>query len=75
MLRHAEALTQARRQTAQQFEQHVINLNTGAWCRFTNIRAHCWGLFNGRLYFGSDNGVFLFDEGYADNKTHIMGHI
>ncbi len=60
---------------AQQFEQHVINLNTGAWCRFTNIRAHCWGLFNGRLYFGSDNGVFLFDEGYADNKTHIMGHI
>ncbi len=61
--------------TAQQFEQHVINLNTGAWCRFTNIRAYCWGMLDGRLYFGSDDGVFLFDEGYSDNQTPIMGHI
>lgn len=58
---------------AQQFEQHVVNVNTGAWCRFTNIRAFCWGLFGERLYFGSDKGVFLFDEGYADNGTHICG--
>ncbi len=60
---------------AQQFEQHVINISTGAWCRFTNIRAFCWGGLNDRIYFGSDDGVFLFDEGYSDNKTHIMGHI
>ena len=58
---------------SQQFEQHVVNVNTGAWCRFTNIRSFCWGLFGDRLYFGSDEGVFLFDEGYSDNKTHIMG--
>ena len=58
---------------SEQYEQHVVNVNTGAWCRFTNIRAFCWGLFQNRLYFGSDEGVFLFDEGYADNGTHICG--
>ena len=58
---------------AQQFEQHVVNINTGAWCRFTNIRSFCWGLFGGRIYFGSDEGVFIFDEGYSDNGTHIYG--
>lgn len=60
---------------AQQFEQHVINVNTGAWCRFTNIRSFCWGIFDGRAYFGGENGVYLFDEGYSDNKTHICGKI
>ena len=59
----------------EQFEQHVINLSSGAWCRFTNIRSFCWGLLNGRLYFGSDTGVYLFDEGYSDNGVHILGNI
>jgi len=58
---------------SQQFEQHVVNMNSGAWCRFTNIRSFCWGMFGNRLYFGSDDGVFLFDEGYSDNGTHIYG--
>ena len=26
---------------ARQFEQHVVNTTTGAWCRFTNIRSFC----------------------------------
>lgn len=56
-----------------QYEQHVINVNTGAWCRFTGIRAHCWGIYSQRLYFGSDKGVFLFDEGYSDNGIEISG--
>ena len=58
-----------------QYEQHVINVNTGAWCRFTDIRAHCWGLYNQRLYFGADEGIFLFDEGYSDNGIEISGHV
>lgn len=58
---------------SQQFEQHVVNVNSGAWCRFTGIRSFCWGTFNNRLYFGSDEGVFLFDEGYSDNGVHICG--
>lgn len=60
---------------ANQFEQHVINLNTGAWCRWTNIRAYCWKMYDGRLYFGSANGVYLFDEGYSDNGMMINGII
>lgn len=59
----------------QQFEQHVININTGAWCRFTNIRSYCWGMFDNRLYFGADNYVYLFDEGYSDNGQEIKGEI
>lgn len=58
-----------------QFEQHVINVNTGAWCRFTGIRAYCWGEYNQRLYFGSDKGVFLFDEGSSDNGIEICGEV
>lgn len=57
----------------QQFEQHVINTNTGAWCRFTGIPALCWGLYNGRAYFGTDDGVMLFDDGYSDNHGFIEG--
>lgn len=60
---------------AQQFEQHVINLNSGAWCRFTGIRSFCWGLYQKRLYFGSDDGVMLFDEGYSDNGMPIVGRV
>lgn len=61
--------------TGQSFEQHVINTNTGAWCRFTGIPALCWNEFNGRIYFGSKTGVYLFDEGYSDDKIHICGHV
>ena len=57
------------------FEQHVINLNTGAWCRFTNIKSYCWELFDGRLYFGSDYGIYRFDDGYSDGGNHIYGEV
>lgn len=58
-----------------QYEQHVINVNTGAWCRFTNIRSMCWCIFKDRIYFGSDKGVYLFDEGYSDDGMYIAGNI
>lgn len=57
------------------YEQHVINVNTGAWCRFLNILSHCWIEFDKRLYFGSADGVYLFDEGYCDNGKPISGEI
>lgn len=60
---------------ASEFEQHVINVNTGAWCRFTGLRSYCWCEYNRRLYFGSDNGVLLFDEGYSDCGTPICGTV
>ncbi len=58
-----------------QFEQHVVNMSSGAWCRFTNIYSFCWCLFEGRLYFGSDGGIYLFDEGHSDNGMPICGNI
>lgn len=60
---------------SQQFEQHVINVNTGAWCRFTGIRSFCWCEFNGEMYFGSDNGVYLFGKSYSDDGIQIEGAI
>lgn len=60
---------------AQQFEQHVINVNTGAWCRFTGIRAFCWCQFGDKMYFGSDDAVFLFDNAYSDNGVQIEGWV
>ena len=36
----------------EQAEQHVVNVLTGAWCRFTGMNAVCWEVFNDDLYFG-----------------------
>ena len=57
------------------YEQHIINVNTGAWCRFTDINSRCWAEFNKRMYFGSDDGVYLFDEGHSDNGKPIIGEV
>lgn len=58
---------------SEQFEQHVVNVATGAWCRFTNIRACCWCNYKDDIYFGSDWQVFKFDDGNSDNGTVIEG--
>lgn len=58
---------------AGQFEQHVINVNNGAWCRFTGINSCCWNEFASKMYFGSNDGIYLFDEGFSDNGTRISG--
>lgn len=57
------------------YEQFICNTATGAWARFTGIKAHDFVLFNNRLYFASDDGVFLFDEGFSDNGMPIQGRI
>jgi len=60
------------------FYQHVMNVavsyddpSTGRvvnpWCRFTNMNAYCFGLFNDDLYFGAANGiVYKADTGALD---------
>lgn len=60
------------------FYQHVQNTSvqypdpkTGRqaspWCRFTNMNASCWGLFNNSLYFGGAGGiVYAADTGSMD---------
>lgn len=56
------------------FHQHVVNVATGAWCRFTGQDMYCWCVFNGRLYGGkADGSVYLADEGYEDAGEPIQG--
>jgi hypothetical protein len=52
----------------------VSNANTGAWAPFTNWRAHCVLSWNGRLFYGSDNGyVFEAMVGGTDNGDPYTG--
>jgi hypothetical protein len=60
------------------FSQHVQNTGvqyadkqTGQmaspWCRFVNMNAFCWGLFEDNLYFGAAGGnIYLADTGSMD---------
>lgn len=53
------------------YEQHVMNTNTQAWCRFQNLPARCWVVFNDQLYFGGDEVVYLADTGTSDGGSSI----
>lgn len=54
------------------FEQYVFNTITRAPCRFKGMDARCWGLLNGRAFFGGTNSVFLSDTGTTDNGADIQ---
>lgn len=57
---------------AGQFAQHVVNLETGAWCRFRGMDASGWGLFNDTSYFGGGGGiVYTADTGTSDDGGNI----
>jgi len=52
--------------------QYVMNINTGAWCRFTNINAGCWSLLGDNLYFGGNDGVVRkFGTAHRDGTANI----
>ena len=58
--------------SATEFEQYVMNVDTGAPARFINLPARAWGIYNSDLYFGSTNGiVYQADSGSDDNDTNI----
>jgi hypothetical protein len=40
--------------------QYVMNLITGAWCRFTNLPIDGMCVFNGQAYFGSNSNLTGF---------------
>lgn len=52
-------------------DQHVKNIATGAWCKFSGWNARCFGLYNDRLYFGGNGVVYLADDGYGDNDSAV----
>ncbi len=54
------------------YHQHVYNIKTGAWCRFTGQNARKWGVYKNRLYFGgTDGSIYLADDGDKDNGSAI----
>lgn len=57
------------------FYQHVVNVTTGAWCRFTGQDFYHFATLNGRLYGGGIDGtVYLCDEGSDDAGNPILGN-
>ncbi len=54
------------------YDQYVMDLNTLAACRFTDLPAVTWGLYQGNAYFGGTNGtVWRYNSVNADNGTDI----
>lgn len=47
-------------------QQYIMNLITGAWCRYS-LPARCFGIMNTGVYFGGDDGsVYQFNVGAKD---------
>ena len=59
--------------TSGSFIQYAVNLNTGAWGKFTGQNAYSWALLNGVLYFGGNTKVHQADNGNSDAGTAIQG--
>lgn len=59
--------------SATRYNQHVMNLDTKAWCKFTGWNFPVFGLYNDNLYAGSTDGkVYQVDTGYSDNDAAIV---
>jgi hypothetical protein len=59
-------------QDGQGAKQYVMNTITKAWCEFCCWDAHCFAIFNGELYFGSDGEVRKAWDGTADGANAII---
>lgn len=58
--------------SASYFDQHVMNVDTKAWCKFTGWNFPVFGLYNDNLYGGGTDGkVYQVDTGFSDNTTAI----
>lgn len=56
--------------------QHVMNIETGAWCKFSGMDAQAICLFKGRLYMGMNDGIICeYTGNQMYNGAYIEGHI
>ncbi len=59
--------------------QAVMNIHTGAWCKFTAMNAGCWGVLDQTLYFGgNDSKVYRYtDDVHLDgaSSADIVGMV
>lgn len=56
-------------------EQHVLNINTNAWCRFVGMDGQSWCVLFDKLYFCNANGIFQADVGSTDDGDWITYQI
>lgn len=56
--------------------QYVMNLQTGAWCKFEGMDGLCWGLYGEDIYFGTSAGtVYKAENGTDDAGAAIAWEI
>lgn len=47
----------------------AVNMQTGAWAKWTGMSAQCFGLYNDRAYFGASDGkVYAVEASGEDNE-------
>ena len=57
------------------YEQHVLNFNTNAWCRFVGMSAESWCVVGDKAFFCNGSGIFEAFTGYTDNGEPIAYQI
>jgi len=57
--------------SSSQAQQHVRNTVTGAWCKFTDIAATQFAIYDDQLYFCSPDGKIYYLGGASDNGVFI----
>lgn len=55
--------------------QYVMNLQTGAWCRFTGWNAFCWEVQRDTAYFGGNGILVKADYGQGDDGVAIQADV
>lgn len=55
--------------------QYVMNTITGSWCRFKDMAANCWELFQDEPYFGGNGTVYQAWDGLTDNGADVAGQV
>lgn len=62
-------------QSSTMAHQYVFSAETGAWFRFKNFDALCWGLFNNELYFGDNGGKVWKYTGELDDGAAVASQM
>ena len=52
--------------------QYIMNMITGAWCKFNSWEATCWGMYNDEIYYGGSTVVQKAWTGTSDDGDNII---
>lgn len=62
--------------SATRFDQYVMNINTGAWCRFRGWNGQTFCVMGNNLYYGSTDGkIYQADTGTNDADAAISSDV